>query len=178
MATDFSQALARGENVSTDAADASRCKICGGHAPGVFALPSSKLAGQPIPDLPDDCPYYRCENCKFLFAHLLDDLDNTQVYDESYWDHQDPDWSGRVNQTLRLIMLSNLLLNRLPWEMEVCDFGCGMGTFIEAGRQHLGLKAWGYDIIKPKYGLDYFLDTMPEQRFDIVTACEVIEHLP
>ncbi|MEM1109172.1 MAG: class I SAM-dependent methyltransferase [Planctomycetota bacterium] len=178
MATEFSQALARGEGVLTRTLESSTCKLCGGNAPFVFGLPSSKLAGGDIPDLPDDCPYYRCESCKFLFAHLLDEIDNTQVYDESYWDNQDPDWHGRVNQTLRLVMLSNLLLNRLPWELEICDFGCGMGTFVEAGRQHLGLKVTGFDIIQPKFGLDHFIDTLPEQRFDLVVACEVIEHLP
>lgn len=176
--TQFSQSLETPTSAGRSASASSTCKICGGHAPAVFALPSSKLASRDIPDLPDDCTYYRCERCQFLFAHLLDEIDNTQVYDESYWDNQDPDWGGRVNQTLRLVMLSNLLLNRLPWELEICDFGCGMGTFIEAGREHLGLKVTGFDIIKPKFGLDHFIDTMPEQRFDLVTACEVIEHLP
>ncbi|MEM6854487.1 MAG: class I SAM-dependent methyltransferase [Planctomycetota bacterium] len=175
--TQFSQSLER-RNSPGHSPDVSTCKICGGRSPKVFGLPSSKLAGRDIPNLPDDCTYYRCSRCQFLFAHLLDDIDNTQVYDESYWDNQDPDWHGRVNQTLRLVMLSNLLLNRLPWELEICDFGCGMGTFVEAGRKHLGLKVTGFDIIRPKFGLDHFIDTMPEQRFDLVVACEVIEHLP
>lgn len=178
MPTDFSRSLENPTPGSHSGGDVSTCKICGGRAPMIFALPASKLANHPIPDLLDDCPYYRCENCNFLFAHLLDAIDNKQVYDESYWDNQDPDWGGRVNQTLRLILLSNLLLNRLPWELEVCDFGCGMGTFIEAGREHLNLRVSGFDIIQPKFGLDHFLTEMPEGRFDIVTACEVIEHLP
>ncbi|MEM6458256.1 MAG: class I SAM-dependent methyltransferase [Planctomycetota bacterium] len=178
--TQFSEAMQqRGRDAKTDAGPAaSVCKVCGAEAPRVFGLPSSKLAGKPIPDGPDDCPYFRCSKCNFLFAHLLDDIDNTQVYDDTYWDHQDPDWHGRVNQTLRLVMLANLLLSRLPWELEICDFGCGMGTFVSAAREHLGLRAWGHDIIEPKFGREHFLRELPEGRFDVVTACEVIEHLP
>ncbi|WP_197422887.1 class I SAM-dependent methyltransferase [Burkholderia sp. ABCPW 14] len=65
-----------------------------------------------------------------------------------------------------------------PWKIKILDFGCGMGTFIESARNQLQMNAWGTDIIKPKYGLEWFLPQPPEGEFDVVVSCEVIEHLP
>ena len=154
------------------------CKICGSATLSNFALPSSKLTGQPIPDADNDCPYYECTVCHFLFCNLHDDSDHIGLYDEHYWDNQDPDWGGRVNQTLRLVLMANKLLEMEPWKLKVLDFGCGMGTFVEAAREQLQLQAWGTDIIRPKFGLNWFLPKLPRAEFDVVVSCEVIEHLP
>jgi SAM-dependent methyltransferase len=153
------------------------CKICGAPSPEAFRIPKSKKTGHPIPDLPDDCPYYECSNCGFCFSTLLDTADHTEIYDESYWVGQDPDWYGRVSETLRLALLANQLAQRSPDRLEILDFGCGMGTFVETCRRNLQLDAWGTDIIKPKFGVDYFLPKV-DRKFDIVVACEVMEHIP
>jgi SAM-dependent methyltransferase len=155
-----------------------QCKICDGDCKEAFALPRSKASGHPIPDGPDDCPHYECKKCGFLFSTIIDSVDNTQVYGDDYWNGNDPDWGGRVNQTLRLVLMANALLNKNPSELKVLDFGCGMGTFVSAARDQLQLKAWGTDIIQPKFGKDFFLPELPELYFDVVVACEVIEHLP
>lgn len=155
-----------------------KCKICGADTHIAFAMPSSKLTGHSFPDAPDDCPYYECNDCKFLFSVIHDDLSHEFLYDEKYWDSQDPDWGGRVNQTIRLVLMANKLLNMNPWEFKVLDFGCGMGTFVQAARDQLQFQVWGTDIIKPKFGLDWFLSEPPKSEFDIVVSCEVIEHLP
>jgi len=154
-----------------------RCKICGSVAREAFRLPASKQTGHPIPDLPDDCPYYECTECKFCFSTLLDAADHTAIYDETYWSTQDPDWYGRVSETLRLVLLANQLAQRPPDGLEVLDFGCGMGTFVETCRRNLQIDAWGTDIIRPKFGTDYFLPKV-DRRFDIIVACEVVEHIP
>ena len=44
------------------------CKICGSATRQAFALPSSKLTGQPIPDGNNDCPYFECTVCRFSGA--------------------------------------------------------------------------------------------------------------
>jgi SAM-dependent methyltransferase len=158
---------------------AGSCKICGAPADEIFRLPSSKLTGQPIPDAPDDCPYYQCRDCQFLFATIHDATDHTNLYDDAYWHEQDPDWYGRVSETLRLVLLSQAFLDRDPWRLRVLDFGCGMGTFVEVARRQLQMDVWGTDIIEPRFGRDWFLRPadLASQQFDLVVACEVIEHL-
>lgn len=153
------------------------CKICGASAPERFRIPVSKQTGHPIPDLPDDCSYYECSQCGFCFSTHLDAADHSEVYDDEYWNKQDPDWYGRVSETLRLVLLSNQLVQKPPDRLEILDFGCGMGTFVETCRRNLQLAAWGTDIIRPKFGLDYFLSQIG-RKFDIIVACEVVEHIP
>lgn len=153
------------------------CKVCGAPSPETFRIPRSKKTGHPIPDLPNDCPYYECSECGFCFSTLLDSEDHTVIYDESYWIGQDPDWHGRVSETLRLVLLANQLAQRAPDRLEILDFGCGMGTFVETCRKNLQLNVWGTDIIRPKFGVDYFLPKV-DRKFDVVVACEVMEHIP
>ncbi len=154
-----------------------QCKVCGAPAPETFRVPASKKSGHPFPDLPDDCPYYECTRCGFCFSTHIDDADHTEVYDDDYWENQDPDWYGRVSETIRLVLLANRLLGKQPDELEVLDFGCGAGTFVETCRKSLQLKAWGTDINPPKFGKEFFLPKL-DRKFDIITACEVIEHIP
>lgn len=156
---------------------AATCKICGAPAPESFRIPMSKQTGLPIPDLPDDCSYYECSRCGFCFSTHLDAADHSEIYDDDYWNKQDPDWYGRVSETLRLVLLANQLVRKPPDTLEILDFGCGMGTFVETCRRSLQLAAWGTDIIKPRFGLDYFLPQIG-RKFDIVVACEVVEHIP
>ncbi|HKD24764.1 MAG TPA: class I SAM-dependent methyltransferase [Xanthobacteraceae bacterium] len=154
------------------------CKICGGVTKDVFGLPRSKRTGHDIPDRPDDARFYECTSCRSLFTTALDDDDHTQIYDDNYWREDDPDWYGKVDQTLRLVMMATELLAKRPDEMEVLDFGCGMGGFVERSREHLQMKTWGTDIIEPKKAREFFLKDLGSRRFDAIVACEVIEHLP
>jgi len=171
------------DRLRAQAAGASRpepplCKICGGATRQAFALPSGKLTGQPIPAGDNDCAYYECTVCRFLFSTLHDAIDHGALYGDDYWANQDPDWGGRVNQTLRLVLMANKLLGMDPWTLKVLDFGCGMGTFVQAARDQLQLQAFGTDIIKPRFGLEWFLPQPEVGGFDAVVSCEVLEHLP
>jgi SAM-dependent methyltransferase len=155
------------------------CKLCGARATPVFGLPHTKKTGHPIPAEPDDAWYYQCEKCEFLFTDVIDYRDShTELYDETYWENQDPDWYGRVGETFRLVALANELLNIRLDRAEILDFGCGIGGFIEMGRRSFNLNVWGTDIIPPKVGAEYFLSDLEDRKFDIITSCEVIEHLP
>jgi SAM-dependent methyltransferase len=155
------------------------CKLCGFRAPLAFGLPSTKKTGHPIPDAADDSWYYQCETCRFLFSDVLDHREShAGVYDDTYWENQDPDWYGRVAETFRLVALANELLKIRLDRAEILDFGCGIGGFLEIGRRSLNLNVWGTDIIAPKVGKDYFLPDLGGRKFDIIVSCEVIEHLP
>lgn len=154
------------------------CKICGSPAGLKFGLPSSKKSGHEIPDVPDDAFFFECDNCGFLFTPSLDDSDHTAIYDEEYWTHQDPDLYGRVGETLRLVMVSNELVGKKTEDLQILDFGCGGGAFVEVCRRSLQMQVWGTDIIRPKYGLEWFLPSLEGHAFDAIIACEVIEHLP
>ena len=74
-------------------------------------------------------------------------------------------------------MANELLRERID-RFEILDFGCGIGGFLEIGRNHLALQVWGTDINPPKVGKEWFLSDLETQKFDVITACEVIEHLP
>jgi SAM-dependent methyltransferase len=121
--------------------------------------------------------YTRRAECKFLFTSELDNDNHAEIYDDNYWNTQDPGWYGRVGESLRLVMLANELLNRRVEELEILDFGCGYGAFVEIARQ-LQINVWGTDIIFPKVATEYFLEKLDGHKFDIIIACEVIEHLP
>jgi SAM-dependent methyltransferase len=156
---------------------ADRCKLCGGAVREAFRIPAGKLAGHPIPDAPDDCSYVECVRCHFCFTRHLDGLDHAQVYDEAYWNQQDPDWYGRVSETMRLVVMAAAMLGGEPWTLRILDFGCGMGAFVQTGREKLDLQVWGNDIIEPRFGREFFLRSLPAGHFDVVVACEVLEHL-
>jgi len=152
------------------------CKLCGGRSKLLFGLPASKASGLPIPDEPDDCWYYGCEQCDFCYTRALDQDSHVEIYDEHYWTGQDP--YGRSAQTFRLVAIANELRNGHLSDLDVLDFGCGIGGFLQIGREQLQLKVWGTDIVPPKVGTEWFLPELGDRKFDIVVACEVIEHLP
>src|SRR5215471_17414080 len=147
-----------------------RCKICGGISVKVFGLPHAKTTDHAIPDEPDDTWYYQCQSCEFLFTPALDGADHTIIYDATYWETQDPDWYGRIAETLRLVLLGNELLNARADRIDILDFGCGMGCFVEKARNVLQLNVWGTDIILPKFGLEYFLPNLGIKKFDMIVA--------
>lgn len=158
--------------------DTDICKICGNLANLAFSLPIGKLTGHPIPDEANDCHYFQCSVCSFCYTRDLDNQSHETIYDENYWTTQDPDWYGRVGQTLRLVALANeLRQGHLP-DLEILDFGCGAGGFLERGQREFSLNVWGADIIPPRLGVDRYLSTIEGRSFDIIVACEVIEHLP
>ena len=155
-----------------------KCKICGSLAHLSFGLPRTKKSGHPIPDAPDDCWFYLCERCEFVFTPSLDGADHQAIYDDDYWTKQDPDWYGRVGETFRLVAVGSRLLRKPIEKLDILDYGCGSGGFVERARKQLSMNVWGTDINQPPLAREWFLKDLGDQKFDMIVACEVIEHLP
>ncbi len=51
-----------------------------------------------------------------------------------------------------------------------------MGCSIASGR-NLGFDIFGTDINLPRFGREYFLRDIHDEKFDLIIACEVLEHL-
>ena len=129
-----------------------------------FRIPASKKTGHPIPDLPDDCSYYKCSGCGFCFSTILDGADHATLSDQNRIGPSKIPTGTAGFGDLRLVLLANQLAQWPPDSLEVLDFGCGMGTFVETCRGNLQLNAWGIDLIRPKFGVDYFL---PQHRSEV-----------
>ena len=159
---------------------AKKCKICGAGANPVFKVPRAKLTGHPFPsESEDNCTYYECSDCGFVYTPDTDELEQSKVYDEKYWIEQDGDWRGRSSQTLRLVMMACSLIKKRPDEARILDFGCGMGAPVKEGLE-LGLNIWGTDLIVPRFAQERYIAPadLKNKKFDVIVACEVIEHLP
>ena len=117
-----------------------------------------------------------CVDCDFLY------LANHEAWLESAYQESfygDTGYMQRNLNTVNFMELFLLLLSRnLPENspLKCCDFGTGLGIFPRMMRDR-GFDYWGFDdyatmdLIKP-FLADHSID------FDVVTAFEVVEHLP
>jgi SAM-dependent methyltransferase len=154
------------------------CKICGARAVSIFDMPVTKLTGHPIPadGSAPNCSYFECSACGFVFTPDTDHLDQSAVYDADYWDKQDGGWYGRASETLRLVMMASSLIGKPADSLSILDFGCGMGGPLNIAR-NLGLDIWGTDINEAPLCKDRYLSSLAGRTFDVIVACEVLEHL-
>ncbi len=115
---------------------------------------------------------------------------NDQDYYENYWRHRLKQEPGLVR---RIPLRIKLALNHLPpWPVAILDLGCGEGSLgraakaINPGHRLVGadiaptalkLARSGYDSVVP---VDFDHPRRPaklKQKFSLVTALEVVEHL-
>ncbi len=137
----------------------------------------------------------RCDACHFAFI-ANPCLDFDRIYTDAYYrgEGADPlvDYEGELDsaQTIRRYEWRGLLtwaksLTSIDGATRWLDYGCGSGGFVRYLRAHGQVDAWGYD-----QGpiVEHLPETFPLLReldlataagsFDVITAIEVIEHIP
>jgi SAM-dependent methyltransferase len=101
--------------------------------------------------------YYKCEDTGTLFT--LEPLNQSGMVGGTGEDER-----NLAHNPARIERLIKLKSNPV-----VLDFGCGNGMFVNALKT-ANLNVFGYDPYNPDFA------KLPEQKFDIVTMIEVIEH--
>lgn len=165
------------------------CKICGTEAPFIGIKRGAFR--------PQDFTVFRCPSCGFAFLGNPW-LDYKQIYNERYYrgEGADPlvdyvfeleepektirqyEWEGILQVVNSCVALDN--------ETRWLDFGCGNGGLVRYVRKYSACAIWGYDegwvTGKAAEWNVPLLDSSELERqkgsFDIVTAVEVLEHLP
>jgi SAM-dependent methyltransferase len=125
-----------------------------------------------------------CRRCKTLYTSHLPDVENAENYDNYY--HEEnltaPDF---ITQRLDEIVAEFAGYRQ---NGRLLDVGFGAGTLLEAARR-AGWQSFGVDVAERAVeharglGFEVFCGTLqeagyPENYFDVVTASELLEHLP
>ncbi|MBS0643449.1 MAG: class I SAM-dependent methyltransferase [Proteobacteria bacterium] len=154
--------------------DALPCKICGGTSPFFDLVDFNKccLADDPY-TLGPSCvgvPYYRCDHCRFAFTTFFDDWDDSlfrrYIYNDRYI-QVDPDYA-EARPTETAAALRTML--RGFEGLTLLDYGSGSGVLAAQLRDAGFASAAAYD--------PFSQPNRPNQRFDVVTCFETIEHAP
>ncbi len=153
------------------------CKICGGPAAlyGVvdFNKSCEELRGFRLPLSGVPIYYRRCANCKFLFTDAFDDWSTEQfkayIYNEGYA-AIDPDYQGK--RPLNNARFVTQLWGTIKARTRVLDYGGGNDVFCATLRANGFPIAVTYDPMVEEYA------RRPEEKFDLVTCFETLEHLP
>lgn len=119
--------------------------------------------------------YRRCERCSFVFTAAFDgwgiDEFRRHIYNSDYA-QVDPDYAeARPAGNARLVAESFAASRKT---MRILDYGGGSGLLAERLRAQ-GFDAETYDPVSDPVSE---VDALPEGQFDLVTAFEVLEHLP
>lgn len=164
------------------------CEICGGET-RPYGQAYGKWRGR-------NFSLRRCGGCRFIFVEDPD-TDFENIYDLAYYQGRGADdlidycdeWL-HPDETLRQYEWRGLtsIARRLQAGREPIawlDYGCGVGSFVRYLRERESIEAWGYEQSRVheagRIDLPYLLEGAElrgvENRFDVVTAIEVLEHL-
>jgi len=128
------------------------CKICASNSPVFFS---------------DKRTFYKCPYCSLIFTNETLVGEQAEKHYKDQWDDQDEQfWKDRASD------LHSLISQHLATPGKVLDFGSGSGKLTEA------LKERGVDVtpLDPMtHG--YLKDQNYSDKFDVIIAIEVIEHL-
>ena len=153
------------------------CKICGGAAAlyGVvdFNKSCEELRGKRLALSGVPIYYRRCANCKFLFTDAFDDWSTEQfkehIYNDGYQE-VDPDYQMVRPQSNADTVAR--LWDSLKTQTRVLDYGGGNDAFCAVLRAKGFPLAVTYDPMTPEFA------RRPDEKFDLVTCFETLEHLP
>jgi len=112
--------------------------------------------------------YWRCPVCRLVFVARHDLLTAEEEKAEYDLHENTPDDMGYRRFLSRLFIP---LQQRLAADARGLDFGCGPGPTLSVMAAEYGLQMQLYD---PFYAPD---QSVLEQRYDFITATEVVEHL-
>ncbi len=153
------------------AATAIPCKICGRPAAFFDVVDFNKcVVFYPFGPSGVTVPYYRCDECGFLFTPFCDTWSHDDfarlIYNDDYL-LLDPEYLSH-----RPLHDAELMARKLAGfeSARILDYGAGKGRFAERMAE-LGFRGVAsYD--------PFSIPRRPQGRFDIVTCFEVIEHIP
>jgi SAM-dependent methyltransferase len=125
-----------------------------------------------------------CRACKTLYTSQLPDAETAEDYD-SYYCAENLSVPDFINRRL-----DELVAEFAPYRQNgrLLDVGFGAGTLMEAARR-AGWTALGVEVSRSAVehvrglGFEVFCGTLheaqyPDNHFDVVTASEVLEHVP
>jgi len=165
------------------------CKICGAKARFVGSK-QGKYRRQPF-------NLYQCRNCGFAFIGNPW-LDYIEIYSQAYYRGQGADplvdyvfELERPDATVRQYEwrgIAEAVRSFVPLQPQTrwLDFGCGNGGLVRYCRSNVGCSIWGYEHgwirdVAANLGIPFLSATdldSAKGSFDVVTAIEVLEHLP
>lgn len=153
------------------------CKICGTDAAlfGVvdFAKHCSEARSQRLPLSGTPVYYRRCQLCGFLFTDAFDDWSEANFKADIYNDRYievDPDYrQARPTSCARLVQD---FFGARKAELRVLDYGGGDGLLSATLRGSGFLEAQTFDPFVADFARP------PQDKFDIVTCFETLEHMP
>jgi 2-polyprenyl-3-methyl-5-hydroxy-6-metoxy-1,4-benzoquinol methylase len=143
------------------------CKICNQETKKIF---SKKVLGK------YDVNYYQCPNCLFV------QTDNPYWLDEAY--------NSPIDfRDIGLIARNMLYAENITALFQICkfdrhkkylDYGGGYGLFVRMMRDNGYNFYWQDEYCKNLYVQKFTAENLPvnEQKYEVVTAFEVFEHLP
>ena len=143
------------------AADTDPCRLCG--APTHFIFTNRVLQRH-------DVEYRRCDQCGAVQTEKPYWLKEAYAPENEMFD------TGQVTRSLINAALLNILLPAcgLGPQTRIVDYGCGSGLLVRTMRD-MGWDAWGFDrYCQPRLALGFQTDDY--RHFDVVNACEVVEH--